>query len=183
MTINEFQPVQTTPYSFKYKLKIYAWKAVNKTIFRLFPNQLRKPRIILLNLFGAKIAPTAFIHRHCNIEQPWNLEMGHLSSVGEYSWIYCLDKITIGKKCTIGKNSCLITGSHDISDINFKLITKPILIEDGVWVTTGVYIMPGVKLKKFTVVGAKSLVIKNTDEFDIVAGVPAKLIGKRNFTK
>ena len=182
MTINDFNPVQTTPYSKKRKLKIYLWKFVNKTIFRIIPNQIRKPRVLLLKMFGATIADTVFIHRNSNIEQPWNLTMGHLSSIGEYSWIYCLDKITIGQKCTIGKDSYLITGSHDINDKAFEQTTKPIVIKDGCWITTGVYIMPGVILEEFTVVAARSVVLKNTQPFDIVGGFPAKFIKKREFS-
>lgn len=181
MTIEEFNPAQTTPYSLKYKLKIYSWKLVNKTIFRIVPNQIRKPRIWMLRLFGAKLANSVFIHRNSNIEQPWNLEMGDLSSLGEGSWIYCLDKIIIGKKCTIGKDSYLITGSHDISDKRFQLVTKPIVIKDGSWVTTGVYILPGITISEFSVIAARSVLTNDTNPFDIVGGFPAKFIKKRIF--
>lgn len=183
MTINDFNPVQTTPYALKVKLKVYLWKFVNKTIFRIIPNQFRKPRIILLRLFGAKLASTVNIHRNSNIEHPWNLEMGHLSSIGENSWIYCLDKIIIGQKCTIGKDVYLITGSHSITDKEFHLITNPIHIKDGCWLTTGVYVMPNVQLAEFTVVGARSIVTRSTNPFDVVAGSPAKYLKKREFLK
>ena len=179
MNINNFQPVQTTPYNFSLKLKIYLWKFVNKTIFRIIPNQIRKPRIFLLRLFGAKISGNVFIHRNCNIDHPWNLIMGDLSSIGEYAWIYCLDKIIIGKKCTIGKDCKLITGSHDITDLKFKLITQPIIIHDGSWVTTGVTIVPGITIGEFSVIGVGSVLTKNTQPFDVVAGNPAKFIKKR----
>ena len=181
MKIDDFNPIQTTNFTLTIKLKIYSWKLINKTIFRIIPNQFRKPRIILLRLFGANLANTVNINRNAQIEHPWNLEMGDLSSVGENSWIYCLDKIIIGKKCTIGKDVFLITGGHEISDKEFKLITKPIKIKDGCWISTGAYIMPGVKLEEFTVVGAKSIVLKDTQSFDIVAGNPASFIKKREF--
>lgn len=181
MTIKDFDPVQTTPYSSKHKLKIYAWKLINKTIFRIIPNQIRKPRIWMLKIFGANVESSVFIHRNSNIEHPWNLTMGHLSSIGEFSWIYCLDKIVIGEKCTIGKDSYLITGSHGISDKNFEQITKPIIIKDGSWITTGVYIMPGITIEEFTVVAAGSVVIKNSEPFDIIGGNPAQFLKKRTF--
>ena len=135
----------------------------------------------MLRFFGAKLADSVFIHRNSNIEQPWNLEMGHMSSIGEGSWIYCLDKIKIGQKCTIGKDCYLITGSHDITDKKFELITKPIVIEDGSWLTTGVYVLPGVIIGEFSVVAVKSVVMKNTEAFDVVSGFPAKFIKKQIF--
>jgi putative colanic acid biosynthesis acetyltransferase WcaF len=175
-----YSPVQTTPFSTKEKIKSHLWKLINATIFKLFPNQIKKPRIFLLRLFGAKLSATVNINRTVKIDHPWNLEMGHLSSLGNKSWIYCLDKITIGEKCCVGEHSYLITGSHNVKSVNFEMITKPIIIEDGCWVATGVYILPGVTLREYSVVAAKSLVLKNTEPFDIVGGNPAKFIKKRN---
>lgn len=179
--ISEFNPVQTTPFSLKIKVKNHLWKLINASLFRVFPNQIKKPRILLLRLFGAKLSDTVNINRTAKIDCPWNLTMGHLSSLGNKSWVYCLDKITIGEKCCIGEHSYLITGSHDVQNRTFNMVTKPITINDGCWITTGVYIMPGVTLAKFTVIGAKSLVIKNTDAYDIVGGNPARFIKKREF--
>ncbi|MGY6648121.1 putative colanic acid biosynthesis acetyltransferase [Wenyingzhuangia sp. IMCC45574] len=180
MEIN-FSPVQTTPFSLKEKIKSHLWKIINATLFRVFPNQIKKPRIFLLRVFGAKLSDTVNINRTAKIDHPWNLEMGHLSSLGNKSWAYCLDKIIIGDKCCIGEYSYLITGSHDVNSLTFDMITKPIHIKEGCWVTTGVYILPGVTLEKYTVVGAKSLVLKNTEPFSIIGGNPAKFIKEREF--
>ncbi|MBU3010327.1 putative colanic acid biosynthesis acetyltransferase [Polaribacter vadi] len=175
----EYNPVQTTPFSFKEKVKSHIWKIVNMTIFKLFPNQIKKPRIYLLRLFGAKLSSTVNINRTAKIDHPWNLEMGHLSSLGHKSWAYCLDKITIGEKCCIGEYSFLITGSHNVNSVGFEMVTSPIVINDGCWVTTGVYILPGVTLGKYSVIGAKSLVVKSIEPLSIVGGNPAKYIKKR----
>lgn len=175
-----YKPVQTTPFSFKVKIKSHLWKLINATIFRVFPNQIKKPRIFMLKLFGAKLSSTVNINRTAKIDHPWNLSMGHLSSLGHNSWIYCLDKITIGEKCCIGNNVFLITGSHDVNSLSFDLLTKPIIIHDGCWISTGVYILPGVEVGAFSVIGAKSLIVKDVEAFDIVGGNPAKFIKKRN---
>jgi putative colanic acid biosynthesis acetyltransferase WcaF len=176
MKISEFNPTQTTPFTFKVKIKIHLWKLVNATIFKCFPNQIKRPRIYLLKLFGAKLASSVNISRTAKIELPWNLRMGHLSSLGDNSWIYCLDLIDIGEKCCIGKDVYLITGSHSVISTGFEMITSPIKIENGCWVATGSYILSGVILGEFTVVGAKSLVVKSTNKFEIVGGNPAKFI-------
>lgn len=176
-----FNPVQTTPFATKTKIKAHLWILINSTLFRLMPLQVRKFRIGLLRLFGAKLADTVTISRTANIEHPWNLTMGHLSSLGDNSWIYCLAPITIGEKCCIGKDVYLITGSHDINDSGFNMITKPIYINDGSWIATGSYILPGINIGKFTVVGAGSIVVKSTEEYSVVGGNPAKFIKKREF--
>lgn len=176
-----YNPIQTTPYHISHKLKIYLWKSVNRTIYRWIPNQIKKPRIILLKLFGANLANTVNINRKSTVDHPWNLTMGHLSSLGENTWAYCLDKITIGEKCCIGKDVYLLTGSHDINSKYFYLKTKPIIIKDCCWVCTGSYILPGAILEDYTVVAAKSLVLNSTEAFDVIGGNPAKLIKKRVF--
>lgn len=176
-----FNPVQTTPFSLKVKLKSHLWIIINATIFRLFPNQIKKTRIFLLKLFGARIAKTVNISRTAKIEQPWNLTMGHLSSLGDNSWIYCLDKINIGEKCCIGKDVYLITGSHDICDVNFNLLTAPITIKNGCWISTGAYILPGITIGEYSVIAANSHVVKSTEAFSVVGGNPAKFIKKREF--
>jgi putative colanic acid biosynthesis acetyltransferase WcaF len=178
-----FNPVQTTPFGLNVKIKAHLWQLVNNTFFRILPLQFRSYRILLLRIFGAQLANNVTISRLANIEHPWNLTMGHLSSLGDGSWIYCLAPIKIGEKCCIGKDVYLLTGSHDIADSKFSMVTKPIIINDGCWIATGAYILPGVTLGKFSVVAARSVVVKSTQDYSILGGNPAKLIRLREFIK
>lgn len=179
MIISEYNPLQTTPFSFKEKILSKLWKLINFTIFRLLPYNFRGYRRWWLKLFGAKIAKTASIDRKAIIDFPWNFTIGDLSSIGENSWIYCLDKITIGNKTCIGKDAYLITGTHEIDSPNFNLITKPINIGDGVWICTGAKILPGISIENFAVIGAFSVLSKKVHSNEVWAGIPAKFIKKR----
>ena len=178
-----FCPLQTTPFTLKTKIKSHLWQLINKTIFRLLPLRCKWYRIGLLRLFGAKLADDVTIDGSASIDHPWNLVMGNLSSLGEGSWIYCLGPIAIGSNCCIGKNVYLITGSHDVNDLNFGYVIKGIIVDDGCWIATGSYVLPGVNLGKYTVVGALSLVTKNTEPYSVVGGNPAKFIKKRDFAQ
>ncbi len=179
--LTTFNPVQTTPFNFKVKVKAHLWKIINRTIFRLLPLQLRLYRIFLLRIFGARLANSVTISPFANIDHPWNLQMGHLSSLGDGAWAYCLAPILIGDKCCIGKDVYLLTGSHDIEDISFSMVTKPIVINDGCWIATGAYILPGIEIGACTVVAARSVVVKNVASLTVVGGNPAKIIKNRNF--
>jgi len=130
-------------------------------------------------MFGAKVAWTATIDSSANIEYPWNLTMGHLSSLGEKSWIYAMAPIIIGEKTCIGKNVYLITGSHDITSCTFDLIVKPIIIGDNVWIATGSYVLQGIQINNNAVIAAGAVVVNNVGDSDIVGGNPAKFIKKR----
>ena len=179
MRLADYNPTQTTPFTTFEKIKSRIWKLVNASIFRLLPYNCRGYRRFLLNLFGAKISKTASIDRKARIDFPWNFTIGEFSSVGENTWIYCLDKIKIGEKTCIGEDVYLITGSHDLNSKSFSLVTKPIIIGDGVWLSTGVKVLAGVKIGDFGVAGAFSSILKNIPPNEVWAGVPAKFIKKR----
>lgn len=133
----------------------------------------------MLRAFGAKISMSASIHPCAKIDFPWRLTMGDRSSLGKKAWAYCLNDITVGDNSCIGDDVYLLTGSHDITSPNFQLVTKPITIGDGVWVATGSTILPGITLGDMTVVGASSVVVKSTEDNDVIGGNPAKFIKKR----
>lgn len=51
-------------------------------------------------------------------------------------------------------------------------------IEDGAWIGAGAIILPGVTIGKKSVVGAGSVVTRDVPDFAIVAGNPARQIGR-----
>lgn len=180
--MKNYNPVQTNEMPCSEKVRNIIWRIVNSTLFRVTPPYLsifRKFRVLLLRSFGANISMLASIHPSAKIDYPWRLTMGDRSSLGQNSWTYCLNEIIIGENTCIGKDVYLLTGSHDVSSPNFTLVTKPIVIADGVWVSTGSKVLPGVKLSDMTVVGAGSVVVKSTENNDIVGGNPAKFLKKR----
>ena len=101
------------------------------------------------------------------------------SWIGENVWLDSLELIKIGDNTCISQGSYLCTGNHDWTDQAFKLVVKPIIIEDGVWVGSKSIINPGVTLKTHSVITAGSTVTKDTDPFTIYQGIPAQPEKKR----
>ena len=99
--------------------------------------------------------------------------------MGNGSWAYGLDKISIGNNCCIGDDVYLLTGAHDVSSVHFDLVTKPITIMDNVWIATGAIVLPGVTIGEGAVVAAGAVVTKDVEPWTVVAGNPAKFIKKR----
>ena len=130
---------------------------------------------------GANIHQYAYIARNCRIDYPWNVSIGESSSIGSGAWVYALDKITLGKNVCIGEDVRLITGSHDISSPQFDLVTKPITINDNVWVATGAIILPGVTIGEGAVVAAGAVVTKDVPPWIVVGGNPASVLKVRRF--
>ena len=168
-------------YSYKDYLKRFAW-AIIQPFWSLSPRHLWIWRIFLLKCFGAKVSYNVKIYPSCKISQPWNLEIKKNSTIAWRTNIFCLGKISIGKKVTISQGSHICAGTHDFYKNDFKLIKKNITIEDNVWIAADAFIGPGVSIGHFAVIGARSVVTKNIDQNCVVAGNPAKILKKRNLT-
>lgn len=134
---------------------------------------------MLLRAFGAKIASTANIRGTTRIYYPANLFMDEYSCLDENVNCYNVAPIKIGAHSTVSQGTFLCTASHDISDPQNKLITKPILVEDQAWVGAKAYIGMGVTIGEGAVVGATASVYKDVEPWTVVGGNPAKFIKKR----
>lgn len=158
----------------------FIWSLTWLILARPLPRRsFRFWKIFLLKLFGAKIKKNAVVYASAKIHMPWNLELGMNSCIGPQVDCYNIDKITIGDNVVISQKVYLCTASHDINDKYFKLITKPIQINDHCWIAADSFISMGVIIGTGSVVGARSCVYKNIGDYQIVGGNPAKFLKKR----
>jgi acetyltransferase-like isoleucine patch superfamily enzyme len=88
-------------------------------------------------------------------------------------------QIVIGNNVSIAPELYVLSLSHDKNDPEFKLIPGPVTIEDYAWIGARVMILPGIIVKEGGVLGAGSVVTKDVDEYTVVGGNPAKVIGMR----
>ncbi|MHB8174815.1 MAG: putative colanic acid biosynthesis acetyltransferase [Nitrospirota bacterium] len=133
----------------------------------------------MLWAFGARIGKGAHPHSSAKIWAPWNLEMGDHSCLGNRADCYNAAKIIIGAHATVSQYSYLCSASHDYERTDMPLITAPIVIGDGAWITADVFVAPGVTVGEGAVVGARSSVFKDVEPWTVVAGNPARFIKKR----
>ena len=133
----------------------------------------------MLKVFGANLSGMPFIHSTAKIQIPWNLTMQHRACLGECTNAYSLGKIDIQEGATIAQEAYLCTGTHDFKDPNLQLITKPITIGKNSFIGARAMILPGVIIGDQAIVGAMSVVSRDVPDHQIVAGNPAKNIGKR----
>jgi acetyltransferase-like isoleucine patch superfamily enzyme len=97
--------------------------------------------------------------------------------------LHAYSAITIGKRCLIAANTQIIDGSgHDLSfgAVEQRIFTggdsRPIVLEDDVWVGANTLILPGVTIGKGSVIGAGSVVTKAIPPMVVAAGNPARII-------
>ena len=102
-----------------------------------------------------------------------NVDIGENVSIqtGVYIPLFC----KIGNNVFMGPYSKLTNDKYMMRK-KYDLIGPT--LEDEVSLGANSVILPGVKLKKGTIVGAGSIVTRDTEEYDVVVGNPAKKIKK-----
>jgi putative colanic acid biosynthesis acetyltransferase WcaF len=143
------------------------------------PPQLRRWRNFLLRCFGAKLHPTAMVHSKAVVWWPAHLTMERYTSIGPGAICYNVDRITICEFASVSQRAHLCTGSHDIQDSEFPLVTRPITIEADAWVAAEAFVGPGVVVGEGAVLGARGVAAKSLLPWTIYVGNPARPVGPR----
>jgi acetyltransferase-like isoleucine patch superfamily enzyme len=92
--------------------------------------------------------------------------------------IYAMKEIRIGKKCAISWGVTIIdTDFHNhYSDGIINDATKPVIVEDNVWIGCNVTVLKGVRIGNGAIIAAGSVVTKDVSPKSLVGGNPARLI-------
>ena len=160
------------------KVRNHVWRIINAWVFPVTFRSHRM-RCWLLRSFGASLGKGVRVGVSSRIEYPWSLIIGDNSSVGEHCYLQGLDVIRIGANVCVSDGVSILTGGHDLSSANFALFTRSVCLEDGVWIAFNAMVLPGVTCGRGAVAGAGAVVHKSVEEFAIVAGNPAMVVGRR----
>lgn len=112
-----------------------------------------------------------------------NVEIGEYTLINPFTVIYSGSGVKIGKNVMIAPHCMIASGNHGFKQTEVPIrhaedISKgPIIIGDGVWIGANSVITDGVIVGHEAVVAAGSVVTKSVKPWDIVGGVPAKVIG------
>jgi putative colanic acid biosynthesis acetyltransferase WcaF len=150
-----------------------------RCLFRWSPRPCFRLRRALLRIFGASVGRRVNIYPSALIYYPWNLEIGDWSSIGEWTLVYNLGRVTIGERVTISQRSHLCAGTHDYRAQDMPLLKPPITVKDQAWICADAFVGPGVTIGEGAVVGARAVAVKDVPAWTVVVGNPAKEIRKR----
>ncbi|MCT7520531.1 glycosyltransferase [Aliarcobacter cryaerophilus] len=134
---------------------------------------------LLLKTINIHIGKYSYIHPNVKLYSWSNLIMCSNSVINSNCIIDNRNLIKIGKNVSIAHNTKIYTCGHDIYSPYFDIKCKNVTIEDYVCIFSNSIIMPGVVLKKGSVILPGSIITKDTQEYGIYGGNPAKLIGYR----
>jgi putative colanic acid biosynthesis acetyltransferase WcaF len=155
------------------------WEFTWAVLCRWTPKPCNFWRVFWLRLFGCTIIGRPFVHQRARIHIPWHLTLRDRACLGDGAWAYSLGRIDIGEEATIAQEAFLCTGTHDFSQPSMNLITAPIVVGPKCFVAARASVMPGVNIGEGAIVGACAVVVKDVEPWTVVAGNPAKAIGKR----
>ena len=88
--------------------------------------------------------------------------------------------VFIGENVSISQDVVILTADHDLNTSKFDGRTGKVVIEDYVWIGTRATILKGLIIGKGAVIAAGSIVTKDIEPYTVVAGIPAKVIGRRS---
>jgi maltose O-acetyltransferase len=119
------------------------------------------------------------------IRPPFHCDYGYRTTIGARTFanwgLISLDvaPVTIGDDVQIGPNVQLLTATHPIEPGPRRDKwegSKPIVIEDNVWLGGGVIVCPGVTIGADTVVGAGSVITRDLPAGVVAVGNPARVV-------
>jgi putative colanic acid biosynthesis acetyltransferase WcaF len=148
---------------------------------RIFVNNSLQPstrvRVTMLRLFGAKVGRDTLI-RNIHVKFPWNLEIGDRCWLGEGVWLHNQDKLTIESDAVVSQQSFITTGSHDVRQ-TMDLVTRPVRIGQGAWVTSRCVVLSGVEIGANAVLTPGSVAHRSLAAGGVYGGNPATFLRQR----
>jgi maltose O-acetyltransferase len=140
-------------------------------------------RYVLLRLAGVRVDGPCLIWGPVTIRPiggAGNVRIGARTFLNSETRFGCPSSpVTIGSRVLVGPRVSFETVNHGLVHAEGGgrgTTTKPIVVEDEVWLGAGVIVLQGVTIGKGAVVTAGAVVTRDVEPYTVVGGVPARLI-------
>jgi maltose O-acetyltransferase len=140
---------------------------------------LHSIRKFFFRLAGVKIGKNSFLHMGTRFYLPKNIKIGDGTIIGDRCFLDGRAKLTVGNNVDIASQVLIYNSEHNLNSDGFDPIEEPVEIGDYVFIGPRAIILPGVKIGRGAVVAAGAVVTSDVKPFEIVGGVPAKVISER----
>lgn len=153
-------------------------------VLQLLEDSSGNTAVALLQKMGATVGSGVRIHRGLTLH---NVEAGvlplHIGDgchIGRQVFVDLAEQVSVGQRVTIAMRVMIIThmssGDSRVWSGTSRERKRPVIIEDDVYVGAGAILLPGVQLKRGSLIGAGAVVTRDVPEGAIVVGVPAARI-------
>lgn len=141
-------------------------------------------RAQLMPMFFKRIGRNTVIQMGLRVTSPEQISIGANCSLGQGIFLTGGGGISIGDWVGIGPDAKIWSVNHRFDDPDQPWMlqgfeSKPVTIENDVWLGASVFILPGVTIGKGAIISAGSVVNKAVPAYALVAGNPGRVIGWR----
>jgi maltose O-acetyltransferase len=140
-------------------------------------------RLWIYRWAGVRIGKNSYLHTGARFYQPNNITIGEGTIIGDHATLDGRAALKIGNHVDIASEVMIFNSQHDINHSDFDAIEAPVTIGDYVFIGPRAIILPGVTIGNGAVIAAGAVVTKDVAPGDVVGGVPAKPISKRQLTE
>ncbi len=147
-------------------------------------------RWLLYRMLFKQIKSFCLIYPGVCFTHTYGIQVGRNFSINSGAMIDGRGSVTIGDYVMVGPNVVIASSDHDFRQTDEPMTTRdhklaPVVIGNDVWIGANAVITGGTKIGSGAVVSAGAVVTDNVEDYKIVGGVPAKIIGDRktNFLK
>lgn len=124
-----------------------------------------------VRMIGVTVPSEIFAWRNARVEIGAGTFINYGVSIAAH------ELVSIGRECQIGQYVIINDNDyHDIEDKRRVPPSKPVIIEDRVWLAARVIVLKGVHIGHDAVIGAGSVVTGDIPPRCIAAGVPARVV-------
>lgn len=132
-----------------------------------------------LRKMGVKMSRNVKFYSGFSIRNPKSLIIEDGVSIGPKVLLDARCGLTIKRNAVIAYDAIIWTLNHDYNDVNFCGKGAPVEVGAFAWVCSRSIIMPGIKIGEGAIIASGAIVTHDVPPYSIVAGIPAKIIGKR----
>lgn len=143
-----------------------------------WPALSNRPRVAGLRALGMRIGTGVYVAPGC-----WFGGTDVVIGSGTYLQYRCFvdnaGPVRIGRLCSIGMETMLLTGPHEIGDAQRRRgldRNAPVTIGDGCWFGARVTVTPGVTVGQGCVVGSGAVVVEDCEPDGLYVGSPARRV-------
>lgn len=169
----------------------YLFKALYYSVAIHLPKSTSRPFGKISGMIRFHLCKHIFEYcgNNVNIEKGARFSSGFKVRIGDNSGLgvncFIPDESVIGKNVMMGPNCYIHSRNHAFDRTDIPMIeqgyskSKPIIIEDDVWIGRDVSIMVGRHISKGSIIAANCVLTKDFPEYSIVGGNPCRLIKMR----